>query len=177
MPSSVDCSCHKNFFPYPISLLRILEKKIYNHSYDLLQVVCWLVWCEPCQIIQVKWMSMKEAVFFCNRMVHGLFPSPPFCNRKTIWRRWNESSFYLCFSLLFICSFVLFLPFILWKSVEHNQLLFHLAPPCFFSLTLILRTLLNFLYFFSLRLDYKKGYINSGLTHFIKTFVVAMEIY
>ena len=35
---------------------------------------------------------------------------------------------------------------------------------------------MNFLYYFYLRLESKKGYINSGLTHCIKTVLVAMKI-
>ena len=70
----------------------------------------------------------------------------------------------------------MYLLFILWKSVDHNQPLFCLALSCFFPLTLILITLLKFQYSCSLKLESQKGYINSGLTHCIKTVVVAMTI-
>ena len=109
-------------------------------------------------------------------MVQTFFPPPPFCNQQTIQKRRNESSCYLCYILSFYCIFVLCLLFILWKSVEHNQPLFRLAPSCVFPLTLILRTLLNYLYSCSLRLEYQKGQIKSGRTHCIKTFVVVMTI-
>ena len=65
---------------------------------------------------------------------------------------------------------------ILWKTIEHDQPLFCLALSCFFPLTLILCTLLNFLYSCYLRLESQKGYINSGPTHCIKTVLVAMKI-
>ena len=85
-------------------------------------------------------------------------------------------SCYLCFCLICFCNFGMYLLFILWKTVEHNPPLFCLAMSCFFPLTLIMSTLLNFLYFCYLRLESQKVYINSGLTHCIKTFVVAMAI-
>ena len=119
---------------------------------------------------------MKEAGFCRNSMVHALFPPLSFCIYQTIWRRWNKSSCYLCFCLIFFRNFDMYLLFILWKSVEHNQLLFCLALSCFFPITLILGTLLNFLHYCSLRFESQKGYINSGLTHCIKTIVVAMTI-
>ena len=109
-------------------------------------------------------------------MVQALSPPPRFCNPKTIRRRQNESSCYICFSLSFLRILFLYLLFILWKSVENNQPLFNLTLYCFFPLTLILCTWLNSLYFCSLRLEYQKGYIEIGLTHCIKTFVTAMTI-
>ena len=78
--------------------------------------------------------------------------------------------------LSFFCIFALYVLFIVWKSVVHNQPLFRLVPYCFFPLTLILRTLLNSLYFCFLVLESQKGQINSGLAHCIKTFMVAMTI-
>ena len=47
----------------------------------------------------------------------------------------------------------MYLLFILWKTAEHDQPLFCLALSCFFPLTLILSTLLNFLYSCYLRLE------------------------
>ena len=70
----------------------------------------------------------------------------------------------------------MYLLFILWNPVEHNIPLFRLVPSCLFPLTLILSTLLNFLYSCSLGLEYQKGYINSGLTHRIKKIVVAVTM-
>ena len=35
LPFWVDCLCHKHLFPYPLSLLDILETKIYIHSSGL----------------------------------------------------------------------------------------------------------------------------------------------
>ena len=119
---------------------------------------------------------MKEAGFCRKRTVHALFTSPPFFIYRRIRRRWNESSFYLCFCLIFFRNFDMYLLFILWNPVEHNRPLFCLALSCFLPLTLILSTLLNFLYSCSLRLEYQKGYINSGITHCIKNFMVAMTI-
>ena len=44
-------------------------------------------------------------------MVHALFPPLPFCIKLTIWRRWNNSSFYLCLCITFfsiiICTYSL----------------------------------------------------------------------
>ena len=51
----------------------------------------------------------------------------------------------------------MYLLFILWKTVEHDQPFFCLALSCFFPLTLILSTLLNFLYSCYLRLESQKG--------------------
>ena len=85
-------------------------------------------------------------------------------------------SCYLCFSLILFRIFILYLLFKLWNYVEHNRQFFYLDPSCFFPLTLILCTLSNLLYFCSFRLESLKGYINNGLTHCIKTFVVAMEV-
>ena len=70
----------------------------------------------------------------------------------------------------------MYLLFILWKTVEHDQPLFCLALSCFFPPTLILRTLSNFLYSCYLRLESQIGYINSGPTNCIKTVLVAMTI-
>ena len=82
--------------------------------------------------------------------------------------------FVIC--ITYFCNFDMYLLFILWKPVENNQPLFCLAMSCFFPLTLILSTLLNFLYSCYLRLESQKVYINSGLTHCIKTVPVAMTI-
>ena len=57
---------------------------------------------------------------------------------------------------------------------QHIQPLFFLTPSFFFPLTFVHRILMNFLYFCSLRLESEKFWINSGLTHWINTFVVAM---
>ena len=78
--------------------------------------------------------------------------------------------------LSFILFFVLYLLFILWTYVEHNQPLFCLAPYLFFPLNLVIRTLSNILYFCSFGLESLKGYINNGLPHFIKTFTVVMMV-
>ena len=86
-------------------------------------------------------------------------------------------SCYLCFGISFLSIFVLYLLFILCKLVEHNQPLFRLAMSCFFLLTLNICTLLDSLYCCYLRLESQKGYINSVLTRYIKTLVVAMTIY
>ena len=64
----------------------------------------------------------------------------------------------------------------LCNSVENDQPLFRLVPSCLFPLTLILCTLLNFLYFCSFRLQYLKVQIRSGLTYCIKTFLVAIKV-
>ena len=117
---------------------------------------------------------MKEAGFCRNRMVQALFLPPPFCNQRIIWRRRNHLSCYICFTVSFLCIFVMYLLFILWDLVENNQPLFYLELSCFFPLTLILCTLLNSLYFCSLMSESQKGHINSGLTHCNKTFVVTL---
>ena len=123
------------------------------------------------------WVDVNEGIhFFPNRVVNALFPPLPFCTYRTIWRRWNKSSCYICFCLIFFCNFDMYLLFILRKSVNHNQLLFCLELSFFFPITLILSTLLNFPYSYSLRLEYQRGYINSGLTHCIKNFVVEIKI-
>ena len=80
---------------------------------------------------------------------------------------------YICFCLLFLRIFDMYLLFTLWKSVEHNQSFFCLEISCFFSITLILSTLLNF---FTLVLSgwiIKKAILTVDL-HCIKTIVVAM---
>ena len=59
----------------------------------------------------------------------------------------------LCFCITFFRNLDMYLLFILWKLVEHNQPLFWLALSCFFPLTPILSTLLNFLYSCYLRLE------------------------
>ena len=119
---------------------------------------------------------MKESGIYSNRMVHPLFPPLPFCIKRTIWRRWNKLSFYLCLCITFFSHYDMYLLCILWKPVDHDQPLFCLALSCFFPLTLIIRTLLNFLYSCYLRLESQKGYINIGPTHCIKTVPVAMTI-
>ena len=119
---------------------------------------------------------MKEAGIYRNMMVHALFTSLPFCIKRTLWRGEISRVLYLCFCITFFCHYDMYLLFILWKTVEHDQPLFFLALSCFFPLTLILITLLNFLYSCYLRLEYQKGWINSGLTHCIKTVPVAMKI-
>ena len=130
----------------------------YIRSPELLWVVCWLVWCEPRQRIQAGWMPTKEAGFCCNRMVHALFTHPPFLwlsnNMEKV--KWVELlslfQYYHFFAFL-----VVYLPCIIWKSVGHNQPLLRLAPSCFFPLTLILRTLLNLLYYCFLKLESQRG--------------------
>ena len=62
-------------------------------------------------------------------------------------------SCYPFFCLIFFRNFDMYLLFILWKSVENNQQLLCLALSWFFPLTLILSTLLNFLYTCYLRLE------------------------
>ena len=119
---------------------------------------------------------MKEAGIYRNRMVHALFPPLPFCIKQTIQRRRNKLSCYICFCITFFFHYGMYLLFILWKSVENDQPFFCLTLSCFFPLTLILCTLLNFLYSFYLRLESQKFYINSETTHCIKTVPAAMTI-
>ena len=59
----VNCLCHKHIFPHPLYLLHISETK-----FKFIDPTC-CTWSsdfflfEPCQRIQVGWMSMKEAGF------------------------------------------------------------------------------------------------------------------
>ena len=41
-------------------------------------------------------MSETEVLLCYTKMVHALFPPPPFCNKLTIRRRWYETSCCLC---------------------------------------------------------------------------------
>ena len=72
---------------------------------------------------------------------------------------------------VYFISFFFHLLFLLWKSVDHNQPLLHLSIPCLFPLTLILCSLLYFLNSCYSRLESPIGYINSGPTHCIVTFL------
>ena len=61
------------------------------------------------------------------------------------------------------CVIDMYLLFILWKSVDNYQPLFCLASSLFFPLTLILRSLLNFLYFLFLGASLKKAKLKVDL--------------
>ena len=119
---------------------------------------------------------MKEAVFFVTGWYMPYFHLLLF----VIIKQYGEGDmsqfviFVLVLSFLYIL--VVYLLFIFWKPVNHNQPLFRLAPSCFFPHALIIHTLLNSLHFGSLRLDSQKGFINSVLTHYIKTFMVKMAV-
>ena len=109
-------------------------------------------------------------------MIQPLFPPPHFCKlvnnmEKMKWVK----VLYLVLSII-SSHFVLVLLFIFWKSVNNNQPLFHLAPSYFFSISSILYTLLNYLYYCYLTLDSKKK-INSGCTQCIKIFVLLNAMY
>ena len=88
----------------------------------------------------------------------------------------NKSGCCLCFCLKLFCHFDMYLLFILWKTVEHDKPLFCLMFSCFFPLTLILCTLLNFLYSCNFRCESRKGQIKSRPTDCINSILVAMTI-
>ena len=79
-------------------------------------------------------------------------------------------------SLFTSLHLILHLLFLLKKSVEYDQPLLHLSIPCLFPFTLILRSLLFFINIFYNILQYPKGDINSGHTHWIITMGVTMTI-
>ena len=98
------------------------------------------------------------------------FCFPPFVWTKQYWE--GKMSLYLniTFQFLDLLCFI-------WKFVEHNQLFFCLTHSFLFTLTLTLCTLFNFLYVCSFMFDYLKGYINSGITHCMKTLCFVLKFY
>ena len=172
----VDCLCHKHLFPHPLSLLRILGKFV---IFILLTCFIWssdLFDVNLTKEYKVGGYQSRKLVFVVTGWYRPYFHLLPFDISKQYREGEMSQVVIFFFDLSFICIFVLYLLFILWKSDEHNQPLFCLVPSCFFPRIFILRNLLNYLYFCSLRLESQKVYINSGLTPCIKTFVVENTI-
>ena len=150
----VDCLFHKHLFSHPLPLLRLLEKNII-----IIYPTCsrWSADLFDMNLINeyksggCQW---RKLFFVVTRWYMSYFCLLLFVFSKQYVE--GEISWFVTFFFCLII-FLMYLLFILWKSVEHNQPLFCLVLSWLFPLTLILSTLLNFLYYCYLRLEYQKG--------------------